>query len=108
MAGLVEMCDIVIAAATAQILPPEITLAVMPGAGRNANGWPGVVGKHMAMDLLLTGRFKFYGCCSPGWPGFQNRSDEQLEDAALAVAKQVTGHFSARLLVASGICQRRK
>ena len=48
---LVEMCDIVIAAATARFCHPEITLAAMPGAG-GTQRLARVVGKHMAMDLL--------------------------------------------------------
>lgn len=85
---LVEMCDIVIAAATAKFCHPEITLAAMPGAG-GTQRLPRVVGKHLAMDLLLTGRA--LSADEALAAGLVSRivPDEQLEDAALAVAKQV-------------------
>lgn len=53
---LVEMCDIVIASQTAKFGHPEVTLATMSGAG-GTQRLPRVIGKHWAMDLLLTGRF---------------------------------------------------
>jgi len=85
---LVEMCDIVIAAATARFCHPEITLAAMPGAG-GTQRLARVVGKHIAMDLLLTGRS--LSADEALAAGLVSRivPDEQLEDAALAVAKQV-------------------
>ena len=52
---LVEMCDIVVAAESASFLHPELRLAAMPGAGGTLR-LPRVVGKHVAMDMLLTGR----------------------------------------------------
>jgi len=52
---LVEMCDIVVASETAVFGHPEITLAAMPAAG-GTQRLPRTVGKHKAMDLLLTGR----------------------------------------------------
>lgn len=85
---LVEMCDIVIAAATAKFCHPEITLAAMPGAG-GTQRLPRVVGKHIAMDLLLTGRS--LSADEALAAGLVSRivPDEQLEDTALAIAKQV-------------------
>lgn len=85
---LVEMCDIVVAAVNAKFCHPEITLAAMPGAG-GTQRLSRVVGKHIAMDLLLTGRALSadealtFGLVSRIVP------DEQLEDVALAIAKQV-------------------
>jgi enoyl-CoA hydratase len=52
---LVEMCDIVIAGESARFCHPEITLAAMPGAG-GTQRLARAVGKHVAMDMLLTGR----------------------------------------------------
>jgi enoyl-CoA hydratase len=52
---LVEMCDIVIAAETAKFGHPEISVGTMPGAG-GTQRLPLTIGKHKAMDLLLTGR----------------------------------------------------
>jgi enoyl-CoA hydratase len=85
---LVEMCDIVIAAVTAKFCHPEITLAAMPGAG-GTQRLPRVVGKHVAMDLLLTGRA--LSAEEALTSGLVSRivPDEQLEEVALAVAKQV-------------------
>ncbi len=52
---LVEMCDIVIAADTAKFGHPEISVGTMSGAG-GTQRLPRAIGKHKAMDLLLTGR----------------------------------------------------
>lgn len=52
---LVEMCDIVIAADTAVFGHPEVRLGTMPGAG-GSQRLPRLLGRHKALDLLLTGR----------------------------------------------------
>lgn len=52
---LVEMCDIVIASDKARFGHPEISVGTMPGAG-GTQRLPRSVGKHKAMDLLLTAR----------------------------------------------------
>lgn len=52
---LVEMCDIVVAADDATFAHPEITLCAMPGAG-GTQRLTRAVGKHIAMDMLLTAR----------------------------------------------------
>jgi enoyl-CoA hydratase len=52
---LVMMCDIVMAADTAQFGQPEIKLGVMPGIG-GTQRLPRYIGKAKAMDLCLTGR----------------------------------------------------
>ncbi len=52
---LVEMCDIIIAADTAKFGHPEISVGTMSGAG-GTQRLPLTIGKHKAMDLLLTGR----------------------------------------------------
>jgi enoyl-CoA hydratase len=85
---LVEMCDIVIAAASARFCHPEIKLAAMPGAG-GTQRLSRVVGKHIAMDLLLTGRA--LNADEALAAGLVSRvvPDDQLEDVALEVAKQV-------------------
>lgn len=52
---LMQMCDIIIAAETAQFGQPEIKLAVLPGAGGTQH-LPRNIGKAKAMDWCLTGR----------------------------------------------------
>jgi enoyl-CoA hydratase len=90
---LVEMCDLVIAADTARFGHPEITVGTMPGAG-GTQRLPKAVGKHVAMDMLLTGRVltaeEALGC------GLVSRvvGAERLLDEALAVARQIAS-FSA-------------
>ena len=52
---LVEMCDVVIAADDAMFGHPEVRVGTMPGAG-GTQRLPRIVGRTLALDLLLTGR----------------------------------------------------
>jgi enoyl-CoA hydratase len=90
---LVEMCDIVVAAASARFCHPEITLAAMPGAG-GTQRLTRAVGKHIAMDLLLTGRA--LSADEALAVGLVSRvvPDEELEATALSIALLVASHSS--------------
>ncbi|WP_242463373.1 enoyl-CoA hydratase-related protein [Rhodocyclus tenuis] len=85
---LVEMCDIVIAGESARFCHPEITLAAMPGAG-GTQRLSRVVGKHLALDLLLTGRM--LGAAEAQAAGLVSRvvADGELAGTAWEVARQV-------------------
>lgn len=88
---LVEMCDIVIAAETAKFGHPEVSVGTMPGAG-GTQRLPLAIGKHKAMDLLLSGRMmdaregEIAGLVSRIVPR------EELLGTARSVAKTVASH----------------
>jgi enoyl-CoA hydratase len=88
---LVEMCDIVIAAETAKFGHPEISVGTMPGAG-GTQRLPLTIGKHKAMDLLLSGRMM--DAREAELAGLVSRTvpREELLEAARSVAKTVASY----------------
>jgi enoyl-CoA hydratase/carnithine racemase len=52
---LALLCDMIVASETAELGQPEITLGIIPGGG-GTQRLARVIGKHKAMELVLTGR----------------------------------------------------
>jgi len=92
---LTLMCDVVIAAASADFALPEITLGVFPPLA--AVALPRMIPHHVASEMLLTGRS--LGAEEAQRVGLVNRvvPDAELRDVAEAAARAF-GSFSASSL----------
>ncbi len=95
---LAMACDLVVAAETARFGQPEINLGVLPGAG-GTQRLPRIVGKHRAMELILTGRH-LTAQEAYAW-GLVNRvvPQERYLEEALALAREIASKapIAARL-----------
>ncbi len=87
---LAMMCDIILAADTAQFGQPEIKLGILPGAG-GTQRLPRAVSKAKAMEMCLTGRIM--DAQEAERAGLVSRvipADKLLEEA-LATAEKIAG-----------------
>lgn len=96
---LAMMCDVIIAAESAQFALPEITLGVMPGMG-GTQRLTRLVGRAKAMDMILTGRL--IGAREAEQAGLVSRvtATGELLEQALAVAQQIAGFARTATLAA--------
>lgn len=85
---LAMMCDIILAADTAQFGQPEITIGTIPGIG-GTQRLPRLVGKTKAMELCLTGRMM--DAMEAQRCGLVTRvvSAENLREEAIALAQKI-------------------
>src|SRR5260221_9980598 len=94
---LAMMCDLIIASETAKFAMPEITLAIMPGAG----GTQRLIrarGKPKAMEMILTGRMMEAEEAERSGLVSRIVSGEKLLDEALAGAGKIAS-FSRPLVM---------
>lgn len=102
---LAMMCDLIIAADTAQFGQPEINLGIIPGAG-GTQRLVRAVGKAKAMDLCLSGRFmdaeeaERSGLVARVVPG------AELQEAALACAAEIAEKSLPAVLAAKECVNR--
>lgn len=84
-------CDMVIAAKSAKIGQPEVTLGIMPGFG-GTQRLVRTVGRNAAKEWILTGGM--YSAQDAMRIGFVNRvvDDDQVVDAAMKVAHKVAAN----------------
>lgn len=96
---LAMMCDVIIAAESAQFALPEITLGVIPGMG-GTQRLTRAIGRAKAMDMILTGRAM--GAREAEQAGLVSRvtAADQLLEEAVAVARRIAGFPQTATLAA--------
>lgn len=102
---LAMMCDLIIASETARFALPEITLAIMPGAG-GTQRLPRLVGRAKAMDLILTGRMM--DATEAERAGLVSRivAPDKLLDEALAAAARIASFSQPIVMMAKETVNR--
>jgi enoyl-CoA hydratase len=102
---LAMMCDFIIATDTAKFGLPEITLAIMPGAG-GTQRLPRFIGKAKAMDMILTGRMM--DAAEAERCGLVARivSPEKLMDEAMAAAAKIASYSQPIVMMAKETVNR--
>ncbi len=85
---LAMLCDLIVASESARFGQPEVNIGILPGAG-GTQRLPRVVGKHRAMEMILTGRH-ISAQEAHSW-GLVNRvvPVERYLEEALALAREI-------------------
>ena len=85
---LAMLCDMIVASESAQFGQPEIKIGVIPGAG-GTQRMTRAIGKHRAMEMILTGRFM--GAQEAYEAGLVTRvvSKEQFLEEAMRLAHEI-------------------
>lgn len=102
---LAMMCDLILAAESAQFGQPEIRLGVLPGAG-GTQRLPRFVGKSKAMEMCLTGRTMDAHEAERAGLVARVIPDDKLLDEALATAARIAA-FSAPVTMMIKECVNR-
>jgi len=102
---LAMMCDFIIASETAKFGLPEITLAIMPGAG-GTQRLPRFIGKAKAMDLILTGRMMDAAEAERSGLVARIVAPGTLLDEALAAAAKIASYSQPIVMMAKETVNR--
>jgi enoyl-CoA hydratase len=102
---LAMMCDIILAADTAQFGQPEIKLGVMPGIG-GSQRLTRFVGKAKAMEMCLTGRMMDAAEAERAGLVARVVPPEKLLEEAMAAAEKIAGMSMPTALMAKEAVNR--
>jgi enoyl-CoA hydratase len=102
---LALLCDLVIAGDNARFGQPEINVGLMPGAG-GTQRLARLVGKHLAMDMILTGRQ--LGAEEALAHGLASRlvPHEQVVEASVALGREIAEKPSLAVRLAKEVIAR--